>query len=144
MRFTIKTKGHYHFIDITDKVRKVVEDSGVKEGIVLVFIRGSTAALTIMEFEEGLIEDIKEALEKIAPEKGDYKHHLKWSDRNGAAHIKSALVGTDLVVPIESGELGLGNWQQVVLIDFDEKEREREVVVKCLVQEHEPKAKCDW
>jgi len=132
MRFTIRTKGHYHFIDITDKIREAVENSGVKEGMVLVFVRGSTAALTIMEFEKGLIEDIKETLEKIAPESGDYKHHLKGSDRNGAAHIKSALIGTDLAVPIESGGLSLGTWQKITLIDFDEKEREREIVVKII------------
>jgi len=140
MKFTLKTKGHYHFIDITDKVRKVVEDSGVEEGIVSVFIRGSTAALTIMEFEEGLIEDIKETLEKIAPEEGDYKHHLKGDDKNGAAHIKSALIGTDLAVPIENSKLGLGTWQKIVLIDFDEKEREREIFVKCLVGNYKTKS----
>ena len=134
MKFTLKTKGHYHFIDITDEVSKIVETSRVKTGLVLIFVKGSTAALTTMEFEEGIIEDIKETLEKIAPEKGDYKHHLRWGDRNGAAHIKSALIGTDLLVPIEDSKLGLGTWQQVVLIDFDEKEREREVFVEVIKQ----------
>ena len=132
MKFTLRTKGHYDFIDITDKVSKIIEDSGVGTGIVLVFVRGSTAAVTTMEFEEGLIEDIKKTLEKIAPEKGDYKHHLKWGDKNGAAHIKSALIGPDLVIPIKDSKLNLGTWQQIVLIDFDEKEREREIFVRII------------
>ncbi len=132
MKFTLKTKGHYHFIDITSQVERAVENSQIKEGVVLVFVRGSTAAVTTMEFEQGLIEDIKGALEKIAPEAGNYKHHLKWGDKNGAAHIKSSLIGTDLSIPIEEGKLGLGTWQQIVLIDFDEKEREREIIVKII------------
>jgi len=132
MKFTLKTKGHYHFIDITSQVERAVENSQIKEGVVLVFVRGSTAAVTTMEFEQGLIEDIKGVLEKIAPEAGNYKHHLKWGDKNGAAHIKSSLIGTDLSIPIEEGKLGLGTWQQIVLIDFDEKEREREIIVKII------------
>lgn len=129
---SIKTKGHYDFIDITEKVERVVKESKVKEGIALVFIKGSTAALTTMEYESGLIEDLKNVFEKIAPEKTDYQHHQRWADHNGAAHIKSALIGTDLAVPIENGKLYLGTWQQLVLIDFDEQPRQREVIVKII------------
>jgi len=128
--FTVKTNGHTDFVDITDRVNKTVEKSGVKEGIVLVFISGSTAAITTIEYETGALEDFKEALEKIAPEEANYKHHKKWGDKNGAAHIKSALVGTDFITPVVNGQLQLGTWQQIVLIDFDEKPREREVIVK--------------
>lgn len=133
--FRIATKGHYDFINITQKVKEIVEKSKIKDGVALIFVKGTTAALTIMEYEEGIMEDIKEVLEKMAPENADYKHHLKWGDRNGAAHIKSALIGPDLVVPIEEGKLQLGQWQEIVLIDFDEKEREREIVVKIIKNE---------
>jgi len=132
MKFTINTQGHYDFIDITDRVQAIVEKSKIKEGIAIIFVPGSTAALTTMEYEEGVISDLKMVLEKIAPENADYQHHKKWGDRNGAAHIKSALIGTDLVVPIEEGKLQLGTWQQIVLIDFDERPREREIIVKII------------
>ncbi|MBL8148370.1 MAG: YjbQ family protein [Blastocatellia bacterium] len=130
MRFKVNTKGHYDFIDITAEVASIVTKSHVKSGIVLLFIPGSTAALTTIEYESGVIEDLKDLFEKLAPEKANYKHHLRWGDRNGAAHIKSALVGPDLVLPIEDGSLMTGTWQQVVLIDFDERPRSREVIVK--------------
>ena len=130
--FTVDTKGHADLVNVTDQVALAVGRSGVKEGAAVVFVQGSTAALTTMEYEEGLIADIREALEKLAPEDADYKHHQRWGDRNGAAHIKSALIGADLIIPIEHGKLALGTWQQIVLIDFDERPRKREVVVKIL------------
>ncbi|MFH0819574.1 MAG: secondary thiamine-phosphate synthase enzyme YjbQ [bacterium] len=129
-KIKIKTQGHYDFIDITDRVNGEVEEVKVKEGIVIIFVTGSTAALTIMEYEEGIIQDMKEMLEKIAPEKADYHHHKRWVDHNGAAHLKAALIGPDLVVPIEDGKLALGTWQRIVLIDFDERPREREILIK--------------
>lgn len=132
MRFSIQTKGHYDFVDITEKIEKIVKSSKIREGVVSVFVKGATVALTTMEYEDGLIEDLKKVFEKIAPENADYRHHLRWGDRNGAAHIKSALLKTDLVLPIENGELVLGTWQQIVLIDFDETPREREIFVKIL------------
>lgn len=132
MKLKIQTKGHYDFIDITEQVAAEVEKSGIKEGAVLVFVPGSTAAITTMEYEDGLIEDLKNTFEKIAPEKADYAHHQRWGDKNGAAHIKSAIVGTDLTVPIENGKLDLGTWQQIVLIDFDERPRKREIIVRII------------
>ena len=128
----ISTKGHYDFIDITAQIEEIVAKSKIKDGLALVFVRGSTAALTTMEYESGLIEDLKNVFEKLAPERADYLHHQRWGDRNGAAHIKSALVGTDLTVPIEKGKLCLGTWQQIVLIDFDERARDREITVKII------------
>ncbi len=132
MRFSIQTKGHYDFIDITQRVKDIVKQSGVKQGMALVFVKGSTVALTTMEYEKGIIEDLKNVFEKIAPEEGDYQHHLKWGDHNGAAHIKSAILKTSLTIPIEEGRLYLGTWQQIVLIDFDERPREREILVKII------------
>ncbi len=130
--FTVSTQGHYDFINITALVEEAVKKNSPKEGAVLVFVKGATAALTIMEDEAGIKEDIKEVLEKIAPEEGEYKHHLKWGDKNGAAHIKAALIGPHLVAPLKEGKLEIGTWQEIFLIDFDEKPREREIVVSFL------------
>ena len=130
MQFEVQTKGHYDFVDITPQVEEVVSRSGVKDGVALVFALGSTVAVTTMEFEEGIQADIESVLEKIAPEGYDWQHHQRWGDKNGAAHIKSALIGTDLTVPVEKGRLALGTWQQIVLIDFDERPRSRRVIVK--------------
>ena len=132
MEFTVQTKGHYDFIDITEKVAEIARESKVANGLVVVFISGSTAAITTIEYEKGVLEDLKEVFERIAPEARDYKHHQRWGDKNGAAHIKSALVGTDLVVPIRDDKLQLGTWQQIVLIDFDERPRKREIIVKII------------
>jgi secondary thiamine-phosphate synthase enzyme len=132
MKITVRTKGHSDFVDITGPVAGVVGQSGITEGMAVVFVPGSTAALTTMEYEEGSIEDVRAVLESLAPEHADYQHHRRWGDRNGAAHIKSALIGADLVVPIEQGRLALGTWQQIVLIDFDERPRQRDVIVKVM------------
>jgi len=105
MRSKVNTQGRANFIDITDRVRKAVVESRVEQGMVLVFVPGSTAAITTIEYEQGVIEDMRNVLEKIAPEDADYLHHQKWGDRNGAAHIKAALIGPDLSVPVEGDEL---------------------------------------
>jgi secondary thiamine-phosphate synthase enzyme len=132
MKFTIETKGHYDFINLTGKIKELISCSKVENGAVLIFVKGTTAAITIMEEEAGTLEDFKKTLEKIAPEKEDYKHHLKGEDSNGAAHIKSALINPEIIVPLEKGELCLGIWQQIILIDFDERPRQREVIVKIM------------
>lgn len=134
-RFFVKTKGHTDFVNLTSKIGEIVSHSQIKEGIVLIFVKSSTCALTTMEWEEGIKKDIKSVLEKVIPEGFDWEHHKKWGDHNGSAHIRSALIGTDLAIPVENGELILGTWQQIVLIDFDEREREREIVVKIIPEE---------
>ena len=130
MTFEVKTKGHYDSIDITDKVAAIVREADIKDGAATIFVKGSTCGLVIMEYEEGLIKDLINTFEKIAPEDADYLHHRRWVDKNGAAHIKSVLIGADLTIPIEKGVLQLGTWQQIVLIDFDERPRTREIIVK--------------
>ena len=132
MTFEVKTKGHYDSIDITDKVAAIVREADIKDGAATIFVKGSTCGLVIMEYEEGLIKDLINTFEKIAPEDADYLHHRRWVDKNGAAHIKSVLIGADLTIPIEKGVLQLGTWQQIVLIDFDERPRTREIIVKIL------------
>ncbi len=130
MKISISTQGHNDIINLTPEIEKLVKKSGVKEGMVYLFVTGSTAALTTLEYESGLIEDLQMVLEKIVPEGVDYKHHQRWSDHNGAAHLRAALMKPDLIIPIENGELTLGTWQQVVLIDFDERPRTREIIIK--------------
>ena len=129
MNFEVSTKGHGDIIDLTAEVSAAVQRSGVTEGLTTVFVAGSTAAVTAMENEEGLKRDLKRILEKIAPEGADYEHHRRWGDRNGNAHILSALIGPSLTVPVAGGRPRLGAWQQVVLIDFDEGPRTREIDV---------------
>jgi len=130
MNFSIATQGHGDFINITDHVAAALKKAKIKDGVAVIFVSASTAALTALEFEDGLISDLKNIFEKIAPENFAYQHHQKWGDHNGAAHIWSALIGPDLSIPIEAGKLLLGTWHQIVLIDFDEKPRTREVIVK--------------
>jgi len=132
MKFTLSTKGFTDIIDITDKVSKIVRDSKVKEGICLISSPGSTAGITTIEYEEGIIEDLKRILERIAPMSEDYEHCKKWGDCNGYAHIRSALLKPFLAVPVENGKLVLGTWQQIVLVDFDNRPREREIIVKII------------
>ncbi len=132
MRFSLKTKGFTDIIDITSQIENLVEKSNVKEGICLVFCSGSTCGITTMEYEEGLKKDLKRILDKIAPMSDNYEHCKKWGDCNGFSHIRSSLIKPSLMVPIESGRLTLGTWQQIVFLDFDKRPREREIVVKII------------
>jgi len=117
-------------IDITHPVAEKVVASGVREGQALVFTPGSTAALTTIEYESGVIRDLIEAVERIVPKGMDYRHDARWGDGNGYAHVRSALLGPSLTVPVSNGRLVLGTWQQIVLIDFDNRPRKRQVVVQ--------------
>ena len=128
-KIIISTNGNNEIIDITPKVKEIVEKSNLEEGVCLISCPGSTCGITTMEYEEGLIEDLKKALDKIAPVSSDYLHCQKWGDCNGYAHIRSAIIPAFLAVPIENGSLALGTWQQVVFIDFDNRPRKREIYV---------------
>ncbi len=132
MKFSISTKGFNDIIDITEKVFKIVRDSKVKEGFVLISCPGSTVGLTTIEAEPKLIEDFKEFLEKLIPSNKKYRHDEAWGEKNGFSHIRSALIKPFLTVLIDNGKLVLGRWQQIVLIDFDNKPREREVIIKII------------
>ena len=131
MEFTVQTKGNYDLINLTSQVKDFVEQSEVKNGVVVIFAKHTTVGLTLTEWEDGTKQDLIETFERIAPQKGDY-HHEKWNDGNGAAHVKSALFPPSLSIPIREGQLDLGIWQNVVLIDFDVKAREREVVMRVI------------
>ena len=117
-------------IDITRPVAEKIAESGIVEGQALVFTPGSTAALTTIEYESGVVRDLIDAIERIAPKDMDYRHDARWGDGNGYAHVRSALLGPSLTVPVSSGRLILGTWQQIVLIDFDNRPRKRQVVVQ--------------
>lgn len=132
MKFKITTKGFTDIIEITSQVSEIAGRSKIKEGICLISCPGSTCGITTIEYEEGLIEDLKRTLEKVAPMSEDYEHCKKWGDCNGYAHIRSALLKPFLAVPVEEGKLVLGTWQQLVFLDFDNRPREREIMVKVI------------
>ena len=125
----LETKGFSDIVDITSQVRDAVRNSEITNGIVVVFIPGATAAVTTMEYEAGLIEDMKRALEIIAPMNQSYKHDLRWGDGNGFSHVRASFLGPSLTVPVINGEVILGTWQQIVVIDMDNKPRRRRVVI---------------
>lgn len=126
---SFKTTGDTDIIDITPHVSSKVVESGLAEGQVLIFIPGSTAAVTTIEFESGVVRDLKEAIERLAPTGISYRHDAKWGDGNGYAHVRAALMGPSLTVPLVKSRLVLGTWQQIILVDFDNKPRERKVLV---------------
>ena len=132
MKFSIATKGFTDIIDITPDVEKIVEKSKIKDGIFLISSPGSTCGITTIEYEPGLVEDLKRILDKIIPATKDYEHCKKWGDCNGYAHIRSALINPFLALPLENGRLSLGAWQQIVFLDFDNRPREREITVKII------------
>jgi secondary thiamine-phosphate synthase enzyme len=129
---TVETRGHTEVHDLTEALRRAVVDSGIREGQALVFVAGSTAGVTTIEFEPGLRKDLPELFERLAPEKADYHHHATWGDDNGAAHLRAALLGPSVVVPIAEGAPLLGEWQQVVLVDFDTRPRHRRVLLQAM------------
>ncbi len=129
-RISFRTKGETDILDLTDKVAEAIKQAGVSTGNVLLFIPGATAALTTMEFEPGLVSDLRRALERIAPRDHGYKHNEKWGDGNGHAHIRATLLGPSLTIPISGGRMTLGTWQQIIFIDFDNRPRERTVLVQ--------------
>ncbi len=127
--FRLKTRGSADVIDITARVDEIVAASGISTGVVNVSGRGSTLGITTLEFEPGCVADLRRALERIAPANSDYAHNARWGDDNGYAHLRSALVGTARSFPLTNGRLGLGTWQQIVLCDFDDRPRDREITV---------------
>ena len=126
----VATRGDSHMIDLTPQVQEVVRRHGFREGQALVFVSGSTAGLTTVEFEPGLQQDLPAAFERLAPRGMRYAHEETWHDDNGHAHVRASLLGPSLTVPFRDGRLLLGTWQQIVLLDFDTRPRQREVVVQ--------------
>jgi secondary thiamine-phosphate synthase enzyme len=128
----LSTRGDADVVDITEGVRRVVAASGVSEGLASAFVRGSTAAVTTMEYEPGGVRDLRALLDRLVPPEGDYEHNRLNHDSNSHAHQRASLIGASESVPVAGGGLALGTWQQLVLIDFDDRPRERTVVVQVL------------
>ena len=131
-RFNINTKGFTDIIDITSQITDLTKKHDIKNANAHIYVIGSTASITTLEYEPGLIKDLPEALEKIAPVNKEYHHDQTWQDGNGYAHIRSAMIGTSENIPIVDGALFLGTWQQIVLVDFDNKPRTRTILVQFL------------
>ena len=130
--FHMTTHGFCDIRDITLSIQECLSSSTLTDGIVAIFVPGSTAGITTIEFESGAISDLKAAIERIAPQNIQYKHDARWGDGNGFAHVRAALLGPSLAVPFAKGKLQLGTWQQIILIDFDNRPRTRDVQVQIM------------
>ena len=128
----LQTEGFADCIDVTGKLEACLRDSGVSNGLLTLMIAGSTAAVTTIEFESGAVSDLKQALERLAPITGTYAHNLRWGDGNGFSHVRAALMKPSLSIPVIDGKLSLGTWQQVVVLDFDNKPRKRTAIVQVM------------
>ena len=126
----VRTRGHSDVVDPTGPLAEAIAGSGPSEGTATLFVTGSAAGLSTLEFEPGAVKDLQLAFEKLAPERGDCRHHATWGDDNGSAHVRACLLGPSLVVPFRDGRALLGTWQQVVLVDFDTRPREREIALQ--------------
>lgn len=127
---SLSTKGFSDIIDITDRVDSVVGNSKIKNGLVTVFCQGSTGSITTIEYESGVLRDLQKSIERVAPSNIPYEHDKRWGDGNGFSHVRAALMKPGLSIPIIKGRLTLGTWQQIVFIDFDNRKRERNLIVQ--------------
>ncbi|MBK8943911.1 MAG: YjbQ family protein [Ignavibacteriae bacterium] len=130
--FLVSTKGFNHIIDVTNSVQEKITESKLKEGNVLVFVAGATAGITTMEYEPGLIKDYPEFMEKIIPSVKNYYHDEAWHDGNGHSHLRATLQGASMQIPFTDGNLLLGPWQQIILIDFDNRSRSRKIITQII------------
>ena len=129
---SLQTKGNDDMIDITSRVQEILSSAAVHRGIVTVFVPGSTASVSTIEYEPGLIQDFPRAMEKMAPVNAHYDHDARWGDGNGHSHVRATMMGPSLVIPFENKRLILGTWQQIVLIDFDNRPRSRDIIVQVM------------
>ena len=134
IEFSIRTKGNGDSLDITALVEEAVERSGLEEGLVTVFVPGSTAGVTTIEYEPGAVQDLGDAMQRIVPDDISYAHNARWGDGNGHSHVRAAFVGPSLSIPFSSAKPLLGTWQQVVLLDFDNRARDRRLICQLIGQ----------
>lgn len=130
--FKVSTKGFCDIIDITPQVSEILNKSKVEKGIAVVFVTGSTAGITTIEYEPNLIKDFQEFIEKLIPKDKKCHHGAAWGDDNGFSHLRASLIGPSLAIPVDKGQMTLGTWQQIALCDFDNRSRERKIIVKIL------------
>jgi secondary thiamine-phosphate synthase enzyme len=131
-RISLQTKGECDIVDITPQVEREVAEAGVNNGTVTVFVAGSTAGVTTIEFESGLLADFQSMWQRNAPKNIPYNHDRRWGDNNGYSHVRASLLGASLVVPFNDKRLALGTWQQIVLVDFDNRPRSRQVILQIM------------
>jgi len=127
---SLRTGAKDEIVDVTQKVQEIVSKSKVRNGLACVFVVGSTAAVTTVEHEPGLVSDMRDAMDRLYPKEIDYEHHQRWGDGNGHSHVRASFVGPSLTVPVVDGQLLLGTWQQIVFMEFDNKARTRELAVQ--------------
>jgi len=130
----LQTGGRFEIIDITDRLTEALQKSNLEEGQLHIFVPGSTAGITAIEYESGLIKDLEEFFDRTVPKNNRYHHEDAWHDGNGHSHIRSSLLKTQMSVPFKQGELMLGTWQQVVFVEFDNKPRERRIIIQLIGQ----------
>jgi secondary thiamine-phosphate synthase enzyme len=131
-RIDVQTKGHCDLIDITRQVAEQISESGVDNGTVTLFVAGSTAGLSTIEFESGLLSDFQDMWQRTVPQDITYRHDQRWGDGNGFSHVRASLLGASLVVPFINKKLTLGTWQQIILVDFDNRPRSRQIVLQIM------------
>jgi secondary thiamine-phosphate synthase enzyme len=132
LKHSLATTGQGDAHDLTPVVSEFLRSAGIHHGLVTVFVVGSTAAITTIEFEPGAVADLNRLFEQLAPRDADYRHHLRWGDDNGSSHVRAALLGPSVTIPFEGSEMLLGTWQQIILLEFDTRRREREIVIQIL------------
>ena len=129
---SLSTKGFCDILDITHDVEGVIDRSRIETGLVTVFCSGSTGAVTTIEYESGVLRDLQKAIEKVIPSNIPYEHDKRWGDGNGFSHVRAALMKPSLTIPLIKGKLTLGTWQQIVIVDFDNRRRERNILVQVM------------
>ena len=129
-RIQFSTRGNSEIRDLTDEVNNCLKGINLSSGFVNLFVPGATAGLTTMEYEPGLVDDLQQTLQRIAPEQGEYRHNITHEDRNAHSHIRASLIGPSLSIPFENARLQLGRWQQIVFVDFDNRSRKRELILQ--------------
>jgi len=130
--FSLKTSGRDDIHDITQQVEEQALTSGIKNGLACIFVVGSTAAVTTVEYEPGLVKDLQDAMDRLYPKDIDYDHQKRWGDGNGHSHVRASMIGASLSVPVKDGNLVLGTWQQIVFLELDVRARNREIVVQII------------
>ena len=131
-KISLQTQGQCDIIDITHQVEQQLAETRLNNGIVTLFVTGSTAGITTTEFEPGLVADFKSMWERVAPQNITYDHNRRWGDGNGHSHVRASLLGASLVIPFNDNKLALGTWQQIVLVDFDNRPRTRQIVLQVM------------
>ncbi len=129
-KFRVTTRGQGDAFDITNRVATGVDAAALQAGIVTIFVVGSTAAVTTIEFEPGAVQDFNALLDRLAPRGDDYQHHARWHDDNGSSHVRAALIGPSVTIPFVDGSMLLGEWQQIMLLELDTRPRDRQIVVQ--------------